>query len=69
MPIISITSDWGGENYRLPVLKGMIRSSLDSIENGPVQAMCQIEELSCSIKPFDIRSACFILRHSFVYFP
>lgn len=47
----------------------MIRSSLDSIENGPVQAMCQIEELSCSIKPFDIRSACFILRHSFVYFP
>ncbi len=69
MPIISITSDWGGENYRLPMLKGMICSSLALIGDNVICGRYQIEEISNSIKPFDIRSACFILRHSFACFP
>lgn len=68
MPIISITSDWGGENYRLPRMKGMIRSSLDCIGDKLQPEKFQVEEISNSIKPFDIRSACFVLKHSFSFF-
>ena len=61
MPAITLTSDWGKSGCYLPQLKGSLLSL-------PTEGF-SLETISDSIEPFDMEEACFILRHSFPFFP
>ena len=61
MPAITLTSDWGKSGCYLPQLKGSLLSL-------PAEGF-SLETISDSIEPFDVEEACFILKHSFPFFP
>ncbi len=60
MKIITLTSDWGLNDYYLATVKGTILSQ--------IQEACIID-ITHSIQAFDITSAAFILKNSFQSFP
>lgn len=70
MPIVTVTGDWNGSAYYLPVLKGKIYSLLASAAQGhPSCKDVVIETISDTIEPFNIVQGCFVLKNSFRAFP
>ena len=59
-PVITLTTDYGGTNYGLPVLKGTI---LTHIPNA------RIVDIGHEVKPFDIVEASFLIRGAYSAFP
>ncbi len=60
MPIITLTSDLGLEDYYVAALKGKILSECNN---------AQIVDVSHTILPHSIGHAAFVLRNSYRYFP
>lgn len=70
MPIVTITSDWNGSSYYLPVLKGKIYSLFAGGKAGDAGLEKLVfETISNTVEPFNIPQGCFLLRNSFRSFP
>ncbi len=60
MPIITLTSDFGWQDFYLPALKGAILS-----QNTPTQLV----DITHAIHPYDIVQAAFIFKNCWQHFP
>lgn len=78
MQLITITSDWCKNDFYLPQLKGWLHSlysafyddAADNVNVLRTNAIpFSVTDISNSVKPFDVSSACFILKHSYMSYP
>lgn len=60
MPVITLTSDWNGQNYYAAAIKGFLLRHILSV---------QIADISHQIAPFNLAQAAFVLRNSYQFFP
>ena len=60
MPIVTLTSDFGSQDYYLPMLKGAILTQASDI---------QIIDISHNIKTYDIVQAAYIFKNAWKSFP
>ena len=60
MAVITLTTDWRGDDYYTGAVKGMILSH---------NPQARIIDITHKINPFNVAQAAFILRNSFIYYP
>lgn len=60
MPVVTLTTDFGGSGYYLAALKGVVLS---------VFPECRLEEVSQNIAAREFREAAFTIQKAFAYFP
>lgn len=60
MSIITLTSDWGLKDQYLSVVKGCLLTQIPD---------ARIIDITHDIRPYDIISASFVVRHAYTFFP
>ncbi len=60
MPIVTLTTDWGNQDFFAGMVKGVLYGMIDGV---------QVVDIAHDIEPYNIMAATFVVRHACMGFP